>query len=66
MALMDLRSTMVRDAAEQFLRNGIETVDEKGKVSIKPITYGAPADAQKAFQRYSKLKTEQNILKLIY
>ena len=66
MALMELRSSMVRDAAEEFLRNGIETVDEKGKVSIKPITYGAPVDAQKAYQRYQKAKTEQEILKLIY
>ena len=66
MALMELRSSMVCDAAEEFLRNGIETVDEKGKVSIKPITYGAPVDAQKAYQRYQKAKTEQDILKLIY
>jgi hypothetical protein len=66
MALMELRSTMIRDAAEQFLNNGIEVVDEAGRVTVKPITYGAPIDAQKAFQRYSKAKTEQEILKLVY
>lgn len=63
--LMQVRSEIIGDAMENFLRQGVEVVDPKGKVSIQPITFGAPDDAHKAFMNYSKRKSELEIMRLI-